>query len=292
MRRVRFLIFVTFVASCLVFGGYIIKTKMVEDNQPPVITCEEDTITVSIEDGEEALLKGIKAEDNRDGDITDSVRVSAMSHFVNGKRTVTYAVFDKANLVGTLERTVKYSDYTPPRIYMKKPLRFLTTASGELDFTDCYTAEDCLDGDLTNQVRTIVDNNFYGMQEGVFEVTLQVNNSAGDVCSVPVEMQITYTDDEDEKAKEYPTLSDYIVYTSVDKKINTSKYLTGISRNGVEYEFGDMITASADDVSIKSNVDYSKAGVYTVEYSYKASGAPKAVTKLYVVVEGEESGEE
>ena len=292
MRRVRFLISVVFLASCLVCAVYIIKTKLVEDNTPPVISCEEDTVTVSIEDDESALLKGVKAKDNRDGDITDSVRVSSMSHFVNGKRTVTYVVFDKANHVGTLERTVKYSDYKPPRIHLKKPLRFLTTASSELDFTDCYTAEDCLDGDITNQVRTIVDNNFYGMQEGVFDVTLQVSNSAGDVCSVPVEMQITYTDDEDEKAKEYPLLSDYIVYTSVGKKINASKYLTGISRNGVDYEFGDMITASADDISIKSEVDYSKPGVYTVNYSYKASGAPKAVTKLYVVVEGEERGEE
>ena len=215
-----------------------------------------------------------------------------MSHFVNGKRTVTYVVFDKANHVGTLERTVKYSDYTSPKIFLKKPLRFLTTASSELDFTDCFTAEDCLDGDITNQVRTIVDNNFYGMQEGIFDVTLQVSNSAGDVCSVPVEMQITYTDDEDEKTKEYPLLSDYIVYTSVNKKIDASEYLIGSSRNGADYEFGDLLTASADDIRISSDVDYSKPGVYTVEYSYRASGAPKAVTKLYVVVEGEERGEE
>ncbi|MGN1266909.1 MAG: hypothetical protein ACI4UH_03120 [Dorea sp.] len=286
MRRIRSLICFTFVIACVAFAAYIVKTKMVEDSKPPVITCEQEEITVSVEDDESALLKGIKAEDNRDGDITKSVRVSSMSHFINGKRTVTYVVFDKANQVGTLERTVQYSDYTSPKIYLKKPLRFMVTNSDELDFEGCYTAEDCLDGDITSQIRPIIDNNYYGIQEGTFAVILQVSNSAGDVCSVPVEMQIAYTDNEDEREKEYPVLSDYIAYTTVGKKINAKKYLVGISRNNTEYLFEDDLTGvKGDDIKITSNVDYEKPGVYTVEYSYKAAGAPKAVTKLYVVVE-------
>ena len=286
MRRVRELICLVFVIACVAFAAFLVKSNMVEDSKPPEITCEEEEITVSVEDDESALLKGIKAEDNRDGDLTDSVRVASMSHFINGKRTVTYAVFDSSNQVGTIQRTVKYSDYTSPKIYLKKPLRFLVTNSDELSFDDYYTAEDCLDGDITSQVRPIVDNNYYGIQEGTFAVTLQVSNSAGDVCSVPVEMQIAYTDDEDEREKEYPVLSDYIAYTTVGKKINPKKYLIGISKNNTEYTFEDGMTGvTADDIKVTSNVDYKTAGVYTVEYSYKAAGAPKAVTKLYVVVE-------
>jgi len=290
MRRVRFLICLIFVIACALFGSYLVKTKMVEDNKPPVITCEEDAITISVKDEDTKLLEGIHAKDNRDGDITDSVRVSSMSHFVKGKRTVTYAVFDRANNVGTLERTVKYSDYRAPRIYLEKPLRFIISASGELDISEYYTADDCLDGDLTSQVRVLMNENYYYMQEGIHEVTLQVNNSAGDVCSIPMEMQIAYNDNDDERAKEYPTLSDYIVYTSLNKEIKESKYLTGISRNNVEYEFDEISTVSKSDVRIESNVDYSKPGIYTVEYSYKAEGAKRAITKMYVVVEGKESG--
>lgn len=285
MRRVRFLICLTFVISCAVFAGYMIKTKMVEDSKPPVITCDKDTITVSVEDDETALLKGIKAEDNRDGDITDSVRVSSMSHFVNGKRTVTYVVFDKSNNVGILERTVKYSDYSSPKIYLEKPLRFIISASGGVDMSECYRAKDCLDGDITNQVRAIINDSYYMIQQGQYEVTLQVNNSAGDVCAIPVELQVILNDDDEEKEKEYPVLSKYIVYTKKGKKIDTSKYPIGISRNGTEYKFGEYTTAYKDDIRIESNVDYSKPGVYTVEYSYKAEGAKRAVTKLYVVVE-------
>ena len=62
-------------------------------------------------------MKGIKATDNRDGDLTKEVRISSISHFISGnERTVTYVVFDKSNQMGTLKRTVKYSDYTPTQI--------------------------------------------------------------------------------------------------------------------------------------------------------------------------------
>lgn len=286
MGKLRSLICLVFVVSGIAAAVFFVKAKMVEDNTPPVITCEEEEIEISVEDGESALLEGIKATDNRDGDLTDSVRIASMSHFINGKRNVTYAVFDHSNLVGTLQRTVTYSDYKSPRIYMKKPLRFLLTNSDEINFEGYFEAKDCLDGDISNQVRPIMDNNYYGVQEGIFEVTLQVSNSAGDVCSVPVEMQIAYSDDEEEQEKEYPVLSDYIVYTKVGKSINEEKYLEGISRGNTEYHFEDsMLDVSESDIKIKSKVDYDKAGVYTVEYSYKASEAPKAVTKLYVVVE-------
>lgn len=285
MRRLRGLICLVFVVSGIAAAVFFVKSKMVEDNTPPVITCEKEEIEISVEDDESALFEGIKAKDNRDGDLTDSVRISSMSHFINGKRNVTYAVFDKSNQVGTLQRTVTYSDYKSPRIYLKKPLRFLLNNSDEINFEGYFEAEDCLDGDISNQVRPIMDNNYYGVQEGTFEVTLQVSNSAGDVCSVPVEMQIAYTDDEDEQEKEYPVLSKYIVYTKVGKEIKEEKYLEGISRGNTEYSFEDSMTVSESDIKIKSKVDYDKAGVYTVEYSYKASGAPKAVTKLYVVVE-------
>lgn len=291
MRRLKRLIWLVFVLACAGCAGYIVKSRMVEDHTPPVITCGEDTISISVEDDESALLEGVKAEDNRDGDLTDSVRVASMSHFINGKRTVTYAVFDKANQLGTLERTVEYTDYTSPKIHMSSPLRFGTSELDDVNLSESLTAEDCLDGDLTSQIRTIVDNGYYGMQTGACTVTLQVSNSAGDVCSVPVEMTIVDSQDREERDKEYPLLSEYIVYTSVNQAIDPGAYLKGIERNGTEYTYesdGEMLAGTQEAIGITSNVDYATPGVYTVEYSYTAEGAATAVTKLYVVVEGEQ----
>jgi hypothetical protein len=157
--------------------------------------------------------------------------------------------------------------------------------SSTIDFEGIYEAEDCLDGDITNQVRVLSENYYYDIQEGSIDVTLQVNNNAGDVRAVPVEFRIIYHDNDEERKKEYPALSDYIVYTKVGKKIKPEKYLTGLMRGETEYKFDELGTVTKEDVKITSNVDYEKPGVYTVEFSYKAEGAGKAVTKLYVVVE-------
>ena len=132
MRRLKIAVCLIFVASCVIFAGYTVKSKMLEDHTPPVITCKDKTVTLSVQTDQKkqkkALLKGVKAEDNRDGDLTSSVRIASMSHFIApGKRTITYVVFDKANQVGTLERTIQYKDYTPPKIHLKAPLRYSTT---------------------------------------------------------------------------------------------------------------------------------------------------------------------
>lgn len=298
MRRLKVMIFLIFIVSCIIFGGYTVKSRIVEDHKPPVITCDEDTIKVSVKekDLDAALLKGITAKDNRDGDLTKSVRIASMSHFTVGtKRTVTYAVFDKANQVGTLERTVEYEDYVPPRIYMSKPFRYSLEEIGKANLGENLTAEDCLDGDITSQIRTSLDSSFSGMQAGTYTIMLQVSNSAGDVCAVPAEITITEGADRQEGMKEYPVLSEYIVYTDVGKKIKPKDYIAGLEKNGTEYTYEDdkvMLEGTKGDIKVTSNVDYSKPGTYTVEYSYKAEGASKAVTKLFVVVEGEENGEE
>ena len=108
MKSMRTIICAVFLFSCVVLVFHLVKTRQLEDHTPPVITCAEDEITVSVSADDTALLKGVTAEDDKDGDITDSVRVSAMTHFIEkGKRTITYIVFDQANQAGTAQRTVR-----------------------------------------------------------------------------------------------------------------------------------------------------------------------------------------
>lgn len=281
---------------CHICHGYTVKSKMLEDHTPPVITCKDKTVTLSVQTDQKkqkkALLKGVKAEDNRDGDLTSSVRIASMSHFIApGKRTITYVVFDKANQVGTLERTVQYKDYTPPKIHLKAPLRYSTTEVGKANLTENMKAEDCLDGDLTSQIRTSLDDGMYNAAAGIYKVTVQVSNSADDVCSVPLEVTVTESGDRQEQMKEYPVLSDYIAYTTVGHEIDPMSYVKGMEMNGATYTYaddGEALAGTREAISVKSEVDYSKAGVYPVEYSYMAEGAPTAVTKLFVVVQDQE----
>lgn len=152
-------------------------------------------------------------------------------------------------------------------------------------------AEDCLDGDLTSQIRTSLDDGMYNAAAGIYKVTVQVSNSAGDVCSVPLEVTVTESGDRQEQMKEYPALSDYIAYTTVGHEIDPMSYVKGMEMNGATYTYtddGEALAGTREAISVKSEVDYSKAGVYPVEYSYTAEGAPTAVTKLFVVVQDQE----
>lgn len=289
MRKIRITVCLFFVISCIVFGMYMVRTRMVKDHTPPVITYDEDTVSVSVEDEEAKLLEGVIAKDDRDGDITESVRVSAMSHFIDkGKRTITYAVFDKANQAATAQRTLVYKDYTSPKIYLTKPLRYKVKDMNSADFTENMTAEDCLDGDLTNQIHTTWDDDMYDIEPGQYSLKVQVSNSAGDVCILPLEVLVTDSLDKTEDSKYYPLLKEYIVYTSVGKSIEPGNYLTGVANANEELFFTENsgnLGVKKQNISIKSNVDYSKPGVYTVEYAYTSKDGATAVTKLFVVVE-------
>ena len=289
MRRVRVTIFIVFVLSVIAFVAYNVFSRMVEDNEPPVITCDSDTISVSVEDDESALLKGVTAEDNRDGDLTDSVRVASMTNFTEpGKRTVTYAVFDSANLAATYTRNLEYTDYTSPEIHLSAPLRFTLDETDEMNVAENMTAEDCLDGDITSQIRATFNDSTYAYQTGNYNLTVQVSNSASDTCSVNLVATITDPSDTDEREKYYPVLSDYIVYTDVGKSVDLESLITGFERNGTEYLFEeteeDFLPGGRGDVEISGDVDYETAGSYTVDYTFTTEDGAAATTKLAVVV--------
>lgn len=289
MGKIRMMIVTVFIVSCVIFGVYEVKTSRLEDHTPPVITCDQDMITVRSSADDKVLLKGVTAIDDKDGDITDSVRVSAMSHFLEkGKRTVTYIVFDKVNQAGTAQRTVIYSDYESPKIYLSEPLRYSMNQASKVNLSENFTVEDCLDGDLSKQLRVSVDDNYYSYTADKYEITVQVSNSAGDVRSIPMTVTLTDSSDRDESAKSYPVLSEYIVYTKVGEELKLSSYIEGIQKGNQVYTFeddADLLTISRSDIDIEEEIDYSAPGVYPVEYSYTTEDEITAVTTLYAVVE-------
>ena len=289
MKSVRTIICAVFLFSCVVFAFYLVKTHQLEDHTPPVITCDKDEITVSVSADDTALLKGVTAEDDKDGDITDSVRVSAMTHFIDkAKRTITYIVFDQANQAGTAQRTVMYSDYESPKIYLSEPLRYSLSERSKANPAEYMTAEDCLDGDVTKQIRMSLGDDYYNSVAGDYDVTAQVTNSAGDVRVVPLQVTFVDNSNREESMKYYPVLSEYIVYTGVDEKVSLASYITGVKRGNGVYSFEDdaeYLPFTKSAINVEHEIDYAKPGTYPVEYSYTTEEGIKAVTRLYVVVE-------
>lgn len=285
MKKIRIAVIALFVAAVAAFGAFTVWSNLDKDETPPVIECTQESIKVSVKDDESVLLEGLTAHDDVDGDLTDSIRVSSISHFAEqGKRTIEYVVFDKANNFATYKRTLQYTDYEPPRIYLDTPLRFSASELDRLDPTVGMRVEDVLDGNIANKIRISYGSSMYIQEPGFYKITAQVSNSAGDTCSVPLEINIV--DSVSESQKYYPMLSDYIIYMKAGEAINLNRYLIGVMRGEQEYKFSDgMINVSRDDIAIINHVDFDTPGTYTVDYSYTSSSGGTAVTKLVVVVE-------
>ena len=80
-----------------------------QDRTSPVISFDDSLTEWSEEDGREVLLSDVTATDNRDGDVSDSLRVRSVIPSED-KTTVTviYVALDKSNNVGTASRRLKY----------------------------------------------------------------------------------------------------------------------------------------------------------------------------------------
>lgn len=292
MRRLRIAVIIIFIVSAGLFAAYQFDARVRTDTVPPTLTSETESISVSVEAEESELFQGLKAEDNVDGDITEDIRVAFMSNFTDtGKRDITYVVFDGSNQAATLTRELVYTDYTPPRITLSEPLRFdlnETDDWGTSDFLKIFQATDCLDGDITTQMRMNFGGSGYIDGAGTYPVTVQVSNSAGDVTSVSLEMTIVDPQDEQESQKYYPVLSEYIVYTKAGQTLSLGDYVTGLQRGSQIYEFTDPDLPeylASTSVNIADGTDYNTPGTYTAEFSYASLEGVTATTKMTVVVE-------
>ena len=286
MRRIRLAVVGIFVLSLIAFIVFNIVNRVTTDSTPPVITSESDSVTVSVAAEESELLAGLTATDDEDGDLTGEIMISSMSNFTEpGKRTISYVVFDASNNASTLTRNLEYTDYTAPQIKLTQPLRYSLNEMEDASLTENMSVQDCLDGDITQQIRATFNDGSYIALAGEYGITVQVSNSAGDTCSVP--LTVTVTDPAEESGKYYPMLSDYIVYAPVGGYVDLTSLLIGLENSSTQYLFADANPSAPggiESVAIGGAVDYNTPGTYTVDYQFTSASGATGTTKLAVVV--------
>ncbi|MBE5956519.1 MAG: DUF5011 domain-containing protein [Lachnospiraceae bacterium] len=288
MKKFRRIWFVLVTAATLCFGGYQVFKYIKEDSSGPVISCSQETIQVSIEDEESVLLKGVTAKDKKDGDVTDSILIEKLSGLYDGnKRTVTYAAFDSDNHISKTEREVIYEDYTSPRFGLSGSLRF--RAGENVNIDQIVSAQDCIDGNISNKVKIVMDTTINNRVTGIYDIVYEVTNSAGDNAKLPVQVEI-YDNNRNEVDI---NLSQYLVYYE-GEAINYKSYLKSIKSGtiesyfeGVESADGQNGTISKNSVTVQSQVNENEPGVYPVYFYYENYGTiyTQGTEVMYVVVQ-------
>ena len=295
-----------FAVSAVAFGYSYTITNNNLDTNPPEITMSSDSIKISIADDDDKILEGVTATDSKDGDVTSSLVVENLSNFIEeGVREASIVAFDKDNHISRVTREVTYTDYYSPRFKLSQPLRFSEDTYSYLTY---FTAEDCLDGDITAKIHMTFDEDYDYNTIGDVKINVTVANSMGDVSTLPVTMTI-YDSDELRNAPTI-TLTDYLIYVESGESFDPSSYLESVSANGKTYsnKKGRMVvssryTTSEEEEEMPSSVMSidnpvkKKPGVYEVAYTATDSGDVEddtddlSTTVRLIVVVTEKAGE-
>lgn len=250
--------------SVVIFGVYKVYEYQTRDTEPPKITAETDTITASVAITEEELLAGVTAMDNKSGDVSDSLVVEELSTFVSMNTCeVTYAAIDEKGNVGRLTRTLVYTDYEQPMFTLTDDLRI--PRGGNLDFSGIVGAESGLDGDMSDYVKYTLGDYVDTTTTGAYAIEFRVTDSFGNTAYLPVEVEIYDMVAERINVK----LTEYILYLEQGAEFHAEDYYVGSDIDG--------------DLSIQSQVDTSKAGIYYVDYVVEGNNST-GKSRLIVVV--------
>ncbi|MBR4863371.1 MAG: hypothetical protein IKU07_02240 [Oscillospiraceae bacterium] len=263
--------------------AYLFYSRSVTDSVAPVVSVAspEKVLQVSVNDPKTALLAGITAQDDRDGDVTASLVVESLGVISNEHTmTVTYAAFDKAGNVGKAKRTVQYTDYEGPRYSLSAPLVY--TFGSHFDVLNQVQVTDPLEGDIRHKIKTMQLDSETLSAEGIHEVRFRVTNSLGDLEELVLPVEVQYSG----RFNAQLTLKEYLVYMKTGEEFIPKSYLQELLRGGVSTKLTRVLPEGME-LTLEGEVDTETPGVYAVSYTLTDTNGGKwtAYNKLIVVVE-------
>lgn len=278
MKRLKIGLGVLTALSMIAFVLATYYTQFYKDTVPPEIRMDADSVTVSVNDGDEALLRGVTAVDDRDGTLP--VLVDSVSH-LTGPNTarVRYIVFDAAGNAGAASRTVVYSDYEAPRFSVLWPLIY--NVGDTIALRGRVVANDCLEGNITSNIRLSAQNLDNRIQ-GTYHLSVWVMNRLGDVSTVSLPIIVR----ESNPAAPVIKLSTYLVYIEQGGEFNPQAYFQSL------FDSSDSrLDRPYEHMDVSGEVDTDTPGTYEVTYSATNEAGLSSRTILTVVVAEKREGQ-
>lgn len=276
-RNRVFLMILVIINIC--YLGFIGITKIldIQSSNLPVITFNKDLVTISVKDDLKVLLKDVNAMDEEDGDISKNIFIYDISVFdENNERTVTYGVFDSNNQMTIASRKFKYKDYSSPKFSSSKPLSGLmntitSSVGGSTNNNLPIQAVSTVDGDISSKIsKTQSESNDSVVY--VYSVTDSTGTTETLTITESLNLKELFTNISIE-------LKDYIVYVKKGSSVDYRSYISNV-KTSIGYQ-KDLI----ESVTIESNLNVNKSGVYEVVYTLNRSNGDYGTTKMYVIVE-------
>lgn len=253
MKILKVLLIITLIAVSALYGYTTVSQQMGGTDIGPTMQCDTETLDISVTEDESALLRGVTASDEQDGDLTGHIMISGISKMVGDHNAqITYVVFDSDHNSATLTRTLHYTDYVSPRFEILEPLIYGGNES--IALLDRLLVDDCIDGNITSTVRISYLNQTD--DPSVYSIDLQATNSMGDTARITLPVILL------ENRYNIPEihLKSYLVYLSQGETFTPRSYLSYVETlDGA---------GNLSDVTISGTVDSATPGTYFVSYTY------------------------
>ena len=270
MKILRYSVLILFLITLCVFVWFNIAQMNVDDTIP-AITIDGEMLDVSITATTADLMSGVRAYDEKDGDITDKVIIESISRFTEpGVSIVKYAVCDNDNHVASASRKITYTDYTRPRFTLSDSLVF--GVSQNINIRKILGAVDSIEGDISNKV-IITASDYSSSTTGIYYISAKVTNSKGDMISLQLPV---YVEEMSLSAPEV-VLENYLIYGHVGDTFDIMDNLV----SATDFEQNDL----TDQVQIDTNLSFAKPGIYEVHYRVADAFDRKGHAILTVIVE-------
>lgn len=259
-------------AAAVIIIGYVIFLHFYtdrEENEAPQFVFDAQHIDVSVNDDESVLLQGVSAFDPEDGDLSDKILIDSISAFDDQKRrTVRYVVFDSENTPAQAERTLSYTDYTPPQISLTGSL--VVDNLSDMELNRLGSAQSCVDGDISGSLNVKIGT----LQENVIRLDFSASDSTGEEASLSVVCDYdrsVYLAD--------IVLKQYLLYLPAGKEYD-------LRSNIQDIVIGKQSNMQLiDRVDIQSDIDFNTPGTYEVYYYLSGEGGGSGRCKSIVIVQ-------
>lgn len=309
MKKNRIPVWIFFVVSLAIFIGYNYTYYRNLDTIGPVIRMDDERVAVSVEDGEDVMLRGVTANDTHDGDVSAFLGVEKIFPFDGeATRRIQIVAFDSDNHVSRASRQIVYTDYEHPRFRLMRPLRFAVANNNNVteNIIRSVQVQDCLDGNISDGLTLRAEDPIPVNTSGDYPVVLEVTNSAGDHQELPATVTLYYQAEEN-LAPQFE-LTDYLIYIEQGETPDPLAYVKQVIYKGDEYSLTDQegtfrvntdrMTAEEREefsrrkpsvrrslIRVENDVDPDTPGTYEIRYSlYDAAGNEGSV-RLIVIVE-------
>ena len=280
LNWISLLLIILFVAA---LAGYRTVGRLRSDTKAPVITVDDQLLELSSGEPRSALLQGVSASDDTDGDVTDTLVVESVRLLrSDGTVTVTYAAFDAAGNVAKTSREVRFTDYESPRFSLSRPLLF--THNNSYDILSIIQAEDMLDGNISHRIRATVLDEVSDGYAGTHDVQFRVTNSLGDTVELVLPVEV-YTPGIFEADL---SLTEYLIYLKQGDSFNARSYLGRFTLGRETINLSSGIPEGMK-LLVSGKVDTGVPGVYVVDYEVTGEQVNQVYTaysRLIVIVEG------